>query len=92
MKGRDFLVGILLGSIVGAAIGLLLAPQSGEETRETLSEQARELSDKMKESGRQLLESSRELLEQGKTKIADAVKRSGAAADAPPAAETPEGG
>ena len=75
MKGRDFLVGMVLGSIVGAAMGLLLAPQSGEETRDTLSEQARELGDKVKESGRQFVESSRDLLEQGKSQVGSAIKR-----------------
>lgn len=75
MKGKDFLGGILLGAIVGAAIGLLLAPQSGEETRETLGEGARGLSDKVKESGRQLFESSRDLLEQSKSQVLTAVKR-----------------
>ncbi len=75
MKGKDFLVGILLGTIVGAAVGLLLAPQSGEETREVLSDQARELSEKVKESSRQFVESSRDLLEQSKDQVADIVKR-----------------
>lgn len=34
----SFLAGVVIGGLVGAAIGLLMAPQSGEETREHLGE------------------------------------------------------
>jgi gas vesicle protein len=69
MKCQDFLGGVLIGAIVGAAVGLLMAPQSGEETRSVVREQARDLSDKMKDSSKQLLESGRDLLEQGKSQV-----------------------
>ena len=72
MRGRDFFGGILLGAIIGAAVGLLLAPQSGEETRELLNEQARDLGDKVKEGSRQFVESSRDVLEQSKTQVTTA--------------------
>lgn len=75
MKGKDFLVGVLLGSIVGAAIGLLLAPQSGEETREAISESARDIRDKVKEGSRQVLESSRDIIEQGKGRVSGMMRR-----------------
>ncbi|MHB0939383.1 MAG: YtxH domain-containing protein [Armatimonadota bacterium] len=75
MKGKDFLVGVLLGSVVGAAIGLLLAPQSGEETREVISESARDIRDKVKEGSRQVLESSRDLIEQGKGRVTGMMRR-----------------
>jgi gas vesicle protein len=35
-----------IGGLVGAGIALLLAPQSGKETRDLLSRKSRELSDK----------------------------------------------
>lgn len=75
MKGTDFLVGVVLGSIVGAAIGLLMAPQSGEETREMVGEQARDLSDKVKEGSRQFVESGRDLMEQGKSRVSTVIRR-----------------
>jgi gas vesicle protein len=45
-----FLFGILLGGIVGAAIGLLFAPQSGEETRDLIRDKGIEIRDKVGES------------------------------------------
>lgn len=45
-----FLFGILLGGLVGAAAGLLFAPQSGEETRERIREKGIEIRDKVEES------------------------------------------
>jgi gas vesicle protein len=39
----DFLAGLLVGALVGAAAALLLAPQSGEETRTLIREKGVEL-------------------------------------------------
>lgn len=36
----NFLSGIAVGLIIGAIVGLLLAPQSGSETREMLRQKA----------------------------------------------------
>jgi len=41
----SFLVGFLIGGLTGAVVSLLLAPQSGEETRAVLKEKAIELKD-----------------------------------------------
>lgn len=38
--GNEFFIGLLCGTAVGAAIGLLLAPKSGAEMRHTLAESA----------------------------------------------------
>jgi len=75
MKGTDFFVGVLVGSIVGAAVGLLLAPQSGEETREVIGESARDIRDKVRDSSRQVVESSRDLIEQGKGRVSGIIRR-----------------
>ncbi|MET3697245.1 gas vesicle protein [Bacillus oleivorans] len=40
MNTKDFIIGALVGSIVGAATALLLAPKSGRELRSDLNEQA----------------------------------------------------
>ncbi|MGB9590066.1 MAG: YtxH domain-containing protein [candidate division WOR-3 bacterium] len=52
------LASFALGVIVGAAIGVLLAPASGEETRERLKETL----DKAKEKGKELVDRAREKL------------------------------
>ena len=50
MSDRDsfgaFLVGFFVGGITGAVVSLLLAPQTGEETRTVIKEKAIELKDK----------------------------------------------
>jgi gas vesicle protein len=42
-RGWEFLTGFLLGTVVGAAVALLFAPKSGEETRELIRERGIEL-------------------------------------------------
>jgi gas vesicle protein len=43
---KEFVLGMVLGGLVGAAVALLYAPQSGDETRARLGEKADELKDK----------------------------------------------
>lgn len=42
-RGSDFFRGLLLGGLIGAVAGLLLAPKSGRELRADISERADEL-------------------------------------------------
>jgi gas vesicle protein len=42
----SFLAGILIGGLVGAAAALLLAPQSGEETRTQIKDKSIEIRDR----------------------------------------------
>lgn len=60
MKTGDFLAGVLVGALIGAGVGLLLAPQAGEETRERVMEKARKLKDAASERGRTFLSRSDE--------------------------------
>lgn len=50
--GGGVLVAFVLGAIAGAAVALLVAPATGEETRRKLSEKAREGRDKASEAAR----------------------------------------
>ncbi|MHC1784157.1 MAG: YtxH domain-containing protein [Anaerolineaceae bacterium] len=54
MSDRDefgsFLVGFIVGGLAGAVTALLLAPQSGEETRTLIKEKSIELKDKAAET------------------------------------------
>jgi gas vesicle protein len=46
---RTFAAGLMIGALVGAGIALLLAPQSGEETRRLLTRRARRLAEDARE-------------------------------------------
>ena len=41
-SGSSFFTGLLLGTIIGAVLGLVFAPQPGEKTREQLRSKADE--------------------------------------------------
>jgi gas vesicle protein len=59
------IVAFVLGAVTGAAVALLMAPASGEETRRLLAEKAREGRDKAGEAaqkGRDLWDRQRETL------------------------------
>lgn len=45
-----FLVGFVIGGLAGAAVALLLAPQSGEETRTIIRDKSIELKDRAMET------------------------------------------
>ena len=46
MSVGKFFTGVVVGAAIGAIAGILLAPQSGEETREKLSNMAKDVADK----------------------------------------------
>lgn len=43
MSAGRFLAGFIVGGAIGAIAGILLAPQSGEETREMLSDASKDV-------------------------------------------------
>jgi gas vesicle protein len=58
----SFLAGVVIGGLVGAAVGLLLAPHSGEETREQIGDlidEKRTAFDEAVEEGRAAAERAR---------------------------------
>jgi gas vesicle protein len=64
-------VAFVLGAITGAAVALLLAPTSGEETRRILTEKAREGREKASEAARQ----GREFLNRQRENLSTAIDR-----------------
>ncbi len=46
MSVGKFLAGFAIGAAIGAVTGILLAPKSGEETREQLGQMASDIADK----------------------------------------------
>jgi gas vesicle protein len=51
--GGAVLLAFVAGAIAGAAVALLFAPATGEETRDFLNQRAREASDKVVDAARQ---------------------------------------
>jgi gas vesicle protein len=64
-------VAFVLGAITGAAVALLVAPATGEETRRMLAEKAREGREKAGEAARQ----GRELWNRQRETLANAFER-----------------
>ncbi len=56
----------LVGMGIGALIGILFAPKSGEETREYLSQKAEEGKEYAQKKARELRERADEVIERGK--------------------------
>ena len=74
MEEKDYGTGslvasFLLGGIVGAGIAILLAPQSGRETREKIKELAETVKEKIAAS----IESAKDILEEKKSVLSAAV-------------------
>lgn len=68
-----FLAGLVIGGLVGAAIALLLAPQSGEETRVMIRDKSIELKDKAVESSHEAREKAEHALEDARERADAAI-------------------
>jgi len=64
----------LSGAVLGAAVALLLAPESGEHTRRKLARQAERGRKTLMESGQEIFERGRELYERGREIAEDAAE------------------
>ena len=67
----SLLMAFIAGAVTGAAVALLFAPATGEETRQYLGERAREGRERANEAARQ----GRELLNKQRDTIASAIDR-----------------
>ena len=64
INSKDFLIGTLIGSMIGAATALLFAPKSGKELREDLNTQTSSLRERGNEFASIALEKSSNLAKQ----------------------------
>jgi len=93
---RSVLIGLLIGGLTGAAAMLLLAPQSGQQTRAQIREKSTQLRDRTTAGVKQVLEQGRveadgvtaamrekaaELKGLGKDKLVEQIDRVSAALD-----------
>ena len=69
---KDFVIGALVGGIVGAAAGLLLAPKAGSELRGDVAHQAVNIKEKSVELSQQLKDQSTHLVDKVKSKTSKA--------------------
>lgn len=69
---REFLLGMLMGSAIGAAVALLYAPQAGDGTRELLRHKASEAKDKATELAEGVKTSVVETAGSARTRVAGA--------------------
>ena len=56
MSVGKFLAGVLIGGAMGAIAGVLLAPQSGEETRELLNDASKDVAQKTDKTVKEIQE------------------------------------
>ena len=67
----SIMVAFVIGALTGAAVALLFAPASGEETREFLGQKAREGKDKARDA----MEQGRDFYRNQRENLATAVER-----------------
>ncbi len=82
MSAGKFIAGFVVGGAIGAIAGILLAPKSGEETRQQLSKTAKDMIQKADETAKQIQSKAddavTELQKKGeeiKTKIQDMISK-----------------
>lgn len=66
MAADDCMKGLIIGGLIGAALGILYAPKSGKETREEISHSAEELLKKTKAQYEEICEKIEQLADQEK--------------------------
>ncbi|TLS39081.1 YtxH domain-containing protein [Pseudalkalibacillus caeni] len=72
---KDFLIGSLIGGIVGAATALLMAPKSGKELRSDINEQASVVKDKTMQFRETAMEKGTEFANRAKDKSSSVYKQ-----------------
>src|SRR5947207_3342287 len=77
-SGGGFMMGLLTGTVLGAGLGMLLAPKAGSELRGAIGEQARNWSNTASEQYKRASETAGTWAERGREmvdKARDAVSR-----------------
>jgi len=78
----SFLAGFVIGGLIGAGVALLMAPQSGEETRALITDKSIELRDRAVETAGEAQTRATEYAQQTAERYDEQVQRIQAAVDA----------
>jgi len=70
----SFMAGILIGGLIGAGVALLMAPQSGEETREMLRERSIELKSRAEQAASEFRTKAGSAIDEGRERVDEAVE------------------
>ena len=80
--GDEFVLGVVIGALIGAGVALLLAPDSGKLTRRRIRRSAEELSDAagdrlqtVADDARQLADDARKAAERSSERLVESVER-----------------
>lgn len=65
-NGGGFMMGLLAGTVLGAGLGMLLAPKSGSDLRGQISDQAKHLGERASEQYRRASETASGWAERGR--------------------------
>jgi gas vesicle protein len=71
-----FVTGLAIGALAGATLAMILAPQSGEDTRDLLYAKAREASERARDSAEDagdLLARGRKIVDEARARIDGAI-------------------
>ena len=78
----SFLAGFMIGGLIGAGVALLMAPQSGEETRAYIKDKSIELRDQAAETAGEVQTRASDLAQQTAQAYEEQIQRLQAAVDA----------
>ena len=67
----SFVTGFMVGGLIGAAVALLLAPQSGEETREMIRDKGVELRDQVETTASDARVRAEEIAQDARSRATD---------------------
>lgn len=62
MSTGKFIAGCVVGGVIGAIAGILLAPQSGEDTRENIKDLSRDVADRTDRKVKELQEKAENII------------------------------
>jgi gas vesicle protein len=71
----EFAAGLFLGGLAGAALGLLLAPQPGEETRRRIAERGIELHHELEKRATDLQDKVPTFVDEQRARVEEAIEK-----------------